>query len=323
MEISYLNKMKKIFYTIIIVFAAYSLTAQQAQYTQYMFNLSNYNPSYTASDSALTAFAAGRQQWAGFKDTYGETINPREIFFRLEMPLYDFNSNIGISYQYDKLALWKNSNLKLNYAYRHKLKQKHILSYGLALEFINTTIDFNKLHSFNDGDPVLLNASDKGTTVDLELGLNYVYNNRLYVGISGVRLLNSKLPIAYSNIQNQRMFYFNAAYDIPLNINNRKSLIITPGFLVKKNSITTQVEANVIVNYMNKYWAGLSYRQGDAVGLLAGINIFNFALGLSYDYNIYEGIRTASIGSPEIFIKYSYKISPKIKKQGYYNPRYL
>jgi len=323
MEISYLNKMKKIFYTIIIVLAAYSLRAQQAQYTQYMFNLSNYNPSYTASDSALTAFAAGRQQWAGFKDQYDETINPREIFFKLEMPFYDLNSNIGISYQYDKLAYWKNNNLKLNYAYRHKLKQKHILSYGLALEFINTTIDFSNLKPFQDGDPVLLNIPGKGNTVDLELGVNYVYNNRFYIGISGVRLLNSKLPIDHFNIEYQRMFYFNTAYNIPLSSNKRKPLIITPGFLLKTSSTFTQMEANIIANYMNKYWAGLTYRQGDAVGLLAGINIFNFALGLSYDYSIFKGIQSASHGSPEIFIKYSYKINPKIKKQGYYNPRYL
>jgi len=315
--------MKKIFYTIIIVFATFSLTGQQAQYTQYMFNLSNYNPSYTASDSALTAFVAGRQQWAGFKDEYGETINPREIFLRVEMPLYDLNSNIGISYQYDKLAYWKNNNVKLNYAYRHKLKQKHILSYGLALEFINTSIDFSKLHPYQDGDQVLLNAPHKGNTVDVELGVNYVYNNRLYIGVSGVRLLNSKTPFGNSEIANQRIFYFNSAYDIPLNTNKRKPLILTPGVLLKTSFTTTQLEANVIAKYMNKYWAGLSYRQGDAVALLAGINIFNFAVGLSYDYSFYKGIQSASYGSPEIFIKYSYKISPKIKKQGYYNPRYL
>ncbi|PLX10523.1 MAG: hypothetical protein C0598_10195 [Marinilabiliales bacterium] len=317
--------MKKLICSLILVFAGLSIfSQQQSQYTQYVFNKSNINPAYVGSANAICVFGTARQQWMGFKDENGATIGPRDFLVNVEMPLFSIKSGAGISVESDKLGPVNNLSVRLNYAFHHLINTKHKISYGLGVELLNRTIDFSNLYYFDNGDPLLKsNKKESAMFVDLNFGINYSLNDNFYVGISGTRLLGNSNEIGGVEYNNSRGFFLLTGYDFILNSNKKKSLILSTGVLAKTTFSVSQVEAHAIVRYLDRYWAGINYRLDDAVCLMAGVRLYDFDIGVSYDYTTSRLSKAGSYGSPEIFIRYCYPISQKIKKRGYYNPRFL
>jgi len=317
--------MKKLIYSLILVLTGICVFGQQqSQYTQYVFNKSNINPSYVGNSDALCIFGTARQQWIGFKDESDATVGPRDFLVNVEMPLFNIKSGIGISVESDKLGPENNLSVRLNYAFHQSINTNHRISYGLGFELLNRTIDYSNLFYFDNGDPLLISNQKEGALfMDLNFGLNYSLNDNFYVGISGKRLLGFSNDIGGVEFNNIRQFFFTSGYDFVLNSNKKQKLVLSTGILAKTTFKISQIEAHAIVKYRNKYWAGLNYRLDDAIGIMAGVYINDLAIGVSYDYTISKLSKGGSYGSPEIFLRYCYPISPRIKKKGYYNPRFL
>lgn len=69
-----------------------------------------------------------------------------------------------------------------------------------------------------------------------------------------------------------------------------------------------QAELSVLMHVNNQYWGGLSYRYGDAVAIMAGMEITN-GLSIGYSYDIpASAMITASWGSHEVFLSYEMEI---------------
>ena len=68
-----------------------------------------------------------------------------------------------------------------------------------------------------------------------------------------------------------------------------------------------QLDLSTRLEYDNKYWGGLSYRFQDALILIAGLNITGgLSIGYSYDFPTSK-ILTASSGSHEVVMLYSFE----------------
>jgi type IX secretion system PorP/SprF family membrane protein len=80
--------------------------------------------------------------------------------------------------------------------------------------------------------------------------------------------------------------YFNATGGIKLKAND--NFTITPAFILKyMTPAPVSVEATLQVEYKEWLWAGVSYRNTDAIVGMVGLNINKkLKFGYSYDYSV-------------------------------------
>ncbi|MBK9191575.1 MAG: type IX secretion system membrane protein PorP/SprF [Crocinitomicaceae bacterium] len=70
------------------------------------------------------------------------------------------------------------------------------------------------------------------------------------------------------------------------------------------NPAPAQLSAMFKVTYQKKYWGGLIMRTQDAVGVVAGINLWNrLNIGYAFDYSLGE-VRAFNSGSHELMISF-------------------
>ena len=222
------------------------------------------------------------------------------------------------------LGFEKSMDFKLNYAYKQPIKKNHVLSFGISFEYLNKTIDYSQFFFFDNGDPLLENTgSESGSFIDFGGGIYYEYKNKFYAGFSGSQLTGATGKIGPVNYDLVPHYYFMTGYNFTLKKDRKRNFVLATGLLIRSTNVVTQFEINALLKYNDRYWGGLMYRLNDAVGIIAGLKVSDFSIGLSYDYTINELQKAGSKGSPEFFIRYCYPVKPKVKLKGYYNPRYL
>jgi type IX secretion system PorP/SprF family membrane protein len=291
---------------------------QEPQYNQYMFNRTVINPAAAGTNDAVYAAAAYRNQWIGYKDGDSINVSPRTTGVSLDMPLYAIKSGVGLNFQHSALGAEKNINLKLNYAYHLAINRKHRLGFGLSFSLLSKSIDYSQLIPA-EFDPMLGNATEKGTMTDIGLGIHYQAFNKFYLGISASNLLGSTAEIGSPEFNLQRHFYLFSGYDIEVN----KDMVITPGLLIKATSTALTADLNAILTYQELLWGGILVRTSGAAGLMGGISYNGFRVGVSYDYTFSPGFAHGSRHSIEALVSYSYAIHPKVVKRSGYNTRNL
>ena len=316
--------MKKISFIILFVSLFMGLFAQQEpQFTQYMFNKTYINPAVSGLSGALCFSGIGRYQWIGFQDENDNNVSPQTYGFSYDMPLYSIKSGAGLTFQYNKLGAEKNIDLELLYAFHHVFKNNHMFSFGLSFGILNKSIDYSQLET-HEYDPSLPGSSvESGTLTDIGIGFHYRAPRKFYMGLSAKNLLGSSAEIGAPDFNLARHFYLYGGYDFEFVTRKKNTLVLTPGFLAKATNGSMQLDINAIVTYNNRVWGGLMYRVGDAVGIMAGIRYRGASLGIAYDFTISSLSRAGSKGSPELFLKYCYPISPQVKKRSAYNTRNL
>jgi type IX secretion system PorP/SprF family membrane protein len=73
------------------------------------------------------------------------------------------------------------------------------------------------------------------------------------------------------------------------------------------NPAPVQMEANVKVMYLDKFWAGASYRHKDGIAGMVGMVVGNNVnIGYAYDYTT-SGLQTYSKGTHEVIIGFYIK----------------
>ena len=120
------------------------------------------------------------------------------------------------------------------------------------------------------------------------------------------------------------MHYFltgGATFDLP----TATPIQITPSILLKSDlnsNITMDLNANALI--MEKLYAGLGWRNQDAISLMLGYQIMP-SLRASYSYDLTTSSLSAySSGSHELFLTYFFTIEIPPRVNGSYrNPRFL
>ena len=314
----------RLFCLFIALLGAGVLSAQQdIQLTQFNANRTFYNPAAVGSRQALCISGAYRYQWLGYEDEENVKVTPQSMVFMAEMPVYKIHSGIGLSVAVDKAGFEKNMDIRLNYAYQLKIKKTHTLAVGLSAGILNKTIDFSQFTP--EDDPLVTGSDDSESALapDLGLGVFYQIPGKFFAGISMAHLLQPEMEIGNASYSIASHYYLMAGYDISL-INNRDTrLVLTPSVLLKTSTVSTQLDANLIVTYNDRVWGGLLYRMQDAVGIMAGVKLFDFSIGLSYDYTLSSLSEAGSKGSPEVFLRYCMPMVQKIKFRSQYNTRFM
>ncbi|MEP2026748.1 MAG: type IX secretion system membrane protein PorP/SprF [Reichenbachiella sp.] len=296
---------------IVVLLTAISIKSnaqQDPHFTQYMFNKSYWSPALTALDEKGSISIISRSQWLGYEPTYeqeGGAPSTQFLNFSTPLSIKKIPLGVGVNVVYDKLGVLNNVQAQVSIAY-HKKLNRGTLSFGIRPEFLNSTLDFSKLRFVDPSDPKNVQAKESQSVMDLAFGMSYSTENyKLAGGVS--HLLGPEMNYGLegsSTEDNKTSMIFNlyGEYNYRLTYN----VDLTPSILVTSDLNTYSIDVSAIATYNKKLWAGLSYRNNEALALLMGYSFLDnnqLKAGYSFDY-IIKDQSAKQPTSHEIFIRY-------------------
>jgi type IX secretion system PorP/SprF family membrane protein len=327
-----MNKLKSliavIFFSIITIV---SQAQQDMTFSMYMFNPTFVNPAAAGYLDRPQLSAIFRYQWVGIEGA------PRSGNVSFHSPLKNPNMALGGTLKYDKLGLFNNIGLDLNYAYRLKLDENTRLSLGLM----------GSLFMINDGaskanlnDPSEITSSATAFLPNFGAGV-YLMNKRYFVGASVPHLLNLRiadirLDSAVTTASKIYNHYFASAGYV---FGKEDGLKIKPQMFFKLSSNSSpNIDINLNFLIKERFWIGAGFRSGGDVITEVGqynqfagfrgeaiIGIFKMMVtnkmevGYAYDYHL-SRLRQATSGSHELYLGMYFSGN---KKDRFVSPRYV
>ena len=298
---------------------------QDAQFSQYMFNKSLYNPAASGSEG-INVSAIYRTQWVnveGAPKTYGviaETPFGQKRINKLNRQEYS-DMGLGLNILTTTFGSLSFTRIQGNYSYRIQTSETSAIFMGLQAGVLQYNIDPTKLRTH---DAVSEDQTFAGTTLrraipDFGFG-TMVKVKDFYLGLSIPHLLQSRMKFINEVIDTSgttgnrslysqifRHYYFTSGYRFRL----RNKIEVEPSVLVKYVAqAPLSADINVKVRYNNVVWGGLGFRTGRAAALIGmlGVSYQNFNIGYAYDFTVAQ---TASFTGSTHEIMLNYHIRSK------------
>ncbi|MGZ3764261.1 MAG: PorP/SprF family type IX secretion system membrane protein [Mucilaginibacter sp.] len=275
----------------------YVCNAQQSfSNTQYMSNLTPYNPAYSLMNREGTADMMIRKQWQGIPGA------PTTFMFDGSMPISSINgSSTGILIRNDNFAVEKLTEANVYFAKSLQLSGNHYLgvSINAGLRWYKATYS-----SLDPNDPVLQTDINQ-TRANFGFGLVY-YSDTYYMGLSVPELTIRSLGNASVQENNdlRNHYYFAGAFVAKL----ADDIDLKPATLVSYSRgvpVIADISATAILK--NKLGLGVNLRTNSEIGGIISITFKSFRFGYSYQFgtssNTLIGINNAT---NEITMKYRF-----------------
>ncbi len=313
-------KKLKITFLFLIFLVRYGFSQQDPVSTLYMFGTQTYNPGVAGISGMICATAMTRQQWIGFKGA------PSTTSFMVNAPVSPFkiSSGVGLVVESDNTGFDKDISLSGTYSYLMDLGLGK-LGIGVMLGMLNKAIapawQIPSGDSFTPaaGDPLIPENKESYVAFDASVGA-YYRTDKYYAGISVTHLNQPKIKFTKGTPYVSRHYYLTAGYTIQL---PNPSLELLPSLLLLSDGKVTQASVNALVRYNKKVWGGVSYRAGDALSGLVGVELFNgIRIGYAYDFPMSD-IRKNTSGSHEFMVNYCFDLSLGKSPMRYKSIRFL
>jgi len=285
----------------------FAFSQLDVQLSQYMFHTAQFNPAAVGEGNLIQITGQHRIQWVGIPNA------PQTTVFSINSPLKigTGTSGIGFKLMNDKAGLFTNQTAHLQYAFKKKLGEG-VLSVGADLGFVSIGFHGDSIAAHNisvgeyhdlKSDPQIPQVYVSGMAFDMNVGVFYS-TPKLYAGVSYLHVNSPKVDWNELEFKQKGTLFATGGYNYTM---EDPKYVVKPSVLFKTNFTTLQLDLSTRVEYNNKYWGGLSYRWGDAVVVLAGINLAS-GLGIGYAYDLpVSKIILGSSGSHEILLTYSFE----------------
>jgi type IX secretion system PorP/SprF family membrane protein len=310
---------KKIIFFIPILFVSLGVFAQQdPEFSQTRSVMTFFNPGAAGSLDQVCLNAAHREQWVGFDGA------PSTSYFSADAALSFLGADhgVGLSILNDAFGFESNLGINLSYAYKLDLGIGK-LGLGLNLGILNKSLDpqWNIPDGLGDvqGDPQIPQNKESRVGFDMGLGVFYRSEN-IFLGISTTHLNQARIRYKNAEPYLVRHYYVTGGYRLQL---PNPLFEIMPMFVLKSDGKANQLYLNTNVRYNKRFWGGVSYRAGDAVVGILGIELINgLRVGYSYDF-VTSKIGKYSSGSHEFTLGYCFDLSLDKTPQKYKSIRFL
>ena len=294
-----MKKIKSLFIVITLVISVTTAFAQQdAQYTQYMYNMHILNPAYAGSEGTLNIGLLGRTQWEGIDNA------PQTLTATVNAPVGK-NVGLGFSVIADKVGPVKEQNIYADFSYTLQLTNDANLAFGVKGGF--TFLDAN-LVDLELGDSEYDWAfQDNLNKTNGNVGVGaFYYTDKFYAGLSMPNMLKTKHFKRKSGIPykaTEEMHYFLTSgyvFEVSDNLKLKPSVLIKA---VEGSPLSYDISGNALIN--EKFEVGASWREGDSVsGMFNMLVSPSTRIGYAYDYALTD-IGDFSSGSHEVFLLFT------------------
>jgi type IX secretion system PorP/SprF family membrane protein len=314
-----MKKLNLVFLLLVLIFHPV-LSQQDPLFSQYMFNTLTYNPGVAGTSGMICATALNRQQWVGFKGAPSTTV------FNISAPVAPFkiSSGVGLLVESDNVGFDKDINLSAAYSYITSLGLGK-LGIGINLGMLNKTLTPEwKIPGGDDftpasGDPNIPENKESFVAFDAGMGLFYKAD-KYYAAVSVTHLNQPKIKFTKGTPYISRHYYLTAGYTLQL---SNPSLELLPSVFAFSDGKVIQFAVNSLLRYNKKLWGGVSYRAGDALIGMVGIELYNgVRIGYAYDFPMSD-IRKNTSGSHEFMVNYCFDLGLGKSPMKYKSIRFL
>lgn len=302
--------------SIITISFSNSYAQQDAQFTQYMYNMSSINPAYATAASEVINFGGiYRSQWVGAVGA------PSTGSFFVHSPISE-NIELGLNIMHDELGedVVNENTITADFAYILQLNERSKLSFGLkaGLNMFKTNFDGFVLN--NPVDAAFTNNNQ--TFLNIGAGAFY-FTETYYLGLSVPNFLPNKHLDSSNAIDpigiDEAHFFLTGGYVFELS----EKLKLKPAFMAKGVSgapLALDITANILIN--NRLEVGAGYRLDDSFSALANFKVTpELRIGYAYDYTT-TTLGNFNSGTHEVFILYDLGLN--IFNKGYEkSPRFF
>jgi type IX secretion system PorP/SprF family membrane protein len=280
---------------------AWPLFAQQnPHFSTYMFNHFSINPAYCGSKQTLYVNSVNRFQWVGM----GKEA-PQSNSVNVQYPNKRRRVGLGLNLLNDRIGANNNTTALFTYAYHLKLPVGR-LSMGLRAGFQSLMVDFNRV-VYEDKSDIYVGQVIRKTAPNGDFGL-YYYTADFYASLAlnqlwGARLRTFKDLPDFTRVYPHLFLTAGKAFIIS------SDLIINPSVLIKKvQGAPYSIDFNCNARFGDRFWAGLSYRNKNALVILAQMGITErLRFGYSYDVGL-NGIGTVSGATHEFYLGFDFNV---------------
>ncbi len=308
-----MNNWVKIVSLVILVTSSFSGFSQQDPlFTQYMFNTLSINPAYAGHANVIEANLIHRSQWVNFDGA------PRTQSFTIHAPLRKENLGLGGTILNDKNGPSRQTGIFIDASYK-VIMHKSSLAFGLKGGVNLYKANLTSLNPLDGTDPLF--QADIVNKPLTNFGFGVFWSaERWYLSASLPKLLNNELidgqTPSFELNDERRHFFLGAGMVFELN-NYVKFKPTILGRLV--DGAPPSLDGSASFLFYEKFWAGLTYRTSDAVGMIFQYEINRkLRFGYSYDY-IISDLSSFSGASHEVMIGVDLGKPPKGEK----SPRYF
>jgi len=296
---------------------------QQSLYSNFLMNGYLFNPALAGVEDHLDLKTSYRKQWLnipGSPTTMAVSmhgaVNQRDlnkeelgslpmrgastIKFKNVAPL-KIRHGVGGFLINDKAGLINRNSFALGYSVHLPIKQKYYLAVGANLGAHLFSLDNASLR--DQGDDAFSGGQNFGSIPDGQFGL-YFYSQKLQIGLCGNQLFANRMSFASRNKSTQynnlfRHFYATVSYRIPLDADFD---LLPIGIVRFVENSPLSFEGGGKIRYKNTFWAGATYRYGDAAMGMVGMSLFRF-MDMSYAFDFTtSNVQKASTGTHEIVL---------------------
>jgi type IX secretion system PorP/SprF family membrane protein len=305
--------MKKIGIILSFIIIAVIVNAQQIGLpNHYFYKPMVYNPAFAGVDENTNAMIISKNQWANFKNA------PSLNMFTIDGSLNDKKMGLGLKLLSDRKGLGNTMGGDISYSYRLTFTEDMNLSFGLALGVLDHRINFSKAILENNFDPSLVNEDAHKTAFDGNAGVMFKWKE-LVLGASIPHLLENKTSYfdTYNRARYTQARHYMGIVNYKINILADKGLSATPQIFVSYlPNAPVALDANVNLDWKDKFWIGGTYKNDYAIAVNFGICITKqLYVGYSYDYMIGKIANYAGV-SHEIMLNFKFrKNKPEVIKE--------
>lgn len=240
----------------------------------------------------------------------GYENSPGTMLITADMPVFFIGPShgVGVGFMNDKIGLWNNMKVHLQYAYHQKMgkKKKARLSIGVRGALLQETFDGSGLDMEDSSDPAFATSEVKGTGFDLDAGLRFTYGKRWYVGMSAMHLLGPTVKLGDDKnhqIEIDPSYYLTAGYNFAFR--SAPHVQIMTDAIVRTDLQMWRYDISARLGYTNEklnMYAGVNVSPTTSVAVLLG-GVFH-GIKIGYSYEIYTSGIGALNGTHELIIGY-------------------
>lgn len=291
-----LKYFKKVIILLVVLFSTKVIAQQDAQYTQYMYNMNLLNPGYVTTHDGINVGLLARSQWVGIKgapqtqtlNVYGQVID---------------GLGVGVSAIHDAIGPLEESDIYLDIAYALPVSEKGKISLGMKGGFSMLNVG---LFSTQPVDQDNLQQDYKKNYGNIGFGL-YYFTDKFYLGVSAPEILETYKYEVSSNViddVSDKMHFFGTA---GLVMEMSSSIKLKPSLMVKMvKGAPLSVDLNTSVYFNDKFEIGLSFREGDSLdGIIGFMPNDNWRVGYAYDHTL-TNLSEFNSGSHELMLQYHF-----------------
>jgi len=309
----YRKALKVLFIIGILTLTILNMQAQQVGvFNNNIINPFSLNPAKAGSDGSKI-FLQQRNQWIGVQGA------PVFSLLTAEWRLGESKSAVGLNVSHSSASILRNTSSYVTYAHHFRLSENQYLSFGLAAGIRNNSISFDQVYILDNGDPLVFDNNQTGTSFDASFGLNYKFKG-LEIQFASLQLFANQTVYSSSYEQKEleynfvRHFFASVGYKFTAGDNFNITPILQARNVQGQN---LQPEAIVKFDYKDFIWTAVHYNYQRSYALTVGVAVSEmFVIGYSAEFSANE-FQGYSNGTHEIVfgIKFGSSFQTNINKK--------